>query len=374
MPTQNSDINGVPYGITFTMPGEKWTVAKGVTVTGTTAAVYSQYTNNTLVNKGDLESTLYGVWFDALLAPGDYTIKNKGSGEISGLYGILLTNFVSSVDIKNDGEIGGSSVGIVTAGNSNVHVENNKSGEISGADVGLYFAYTTGTRGVKVDNDGDIEGVGAGIFISGATGLAADVNNGSKGVIESNGYAILSAERLDLNNKGKIEGLVFAADYNDKIVNKGQIKGDVYLSGGDDVFKNTGKKAKADVIDTQDGNDKVVFGDKKDKLLFDSALNEMTNVDRLKKFDSGKDKLYLDEDIFSNITPGKLSSSAFHKGTAAADADDRIIYDKKSGALYYDPDGTGALTQTQFAQLDKGAKLKASDFSVGDYSIILPVV
>jgi hypothetical protein len=317
MPTQNTDINGVPYGITYSMPGEKWTVAKGVTVTGTTAAVYSPFTNNTLVNKGDLDSPLYGVWFDALLAPGDYTIKNKGSGEISGLYGILLTNFVSSVEIKNDGEIGGSSLGIVTAGNSNVHIQNTKSGEISGADVGVYFAYTTGTRGVKVDNDGDIEGVGAGIFISGSTGLTAQVNNGSKGLIESNGYAILSAERLNLTNKGKIEGLVYAGDYNDKIVNKGKIKDEVVLSGGDDIFKNKGKKAKADLIDTQDGNDKVVFGNKKDKLLFDSALNELTNVDRLKKFDSGKDKLYLDEDIFSTITPGKLASSAFHKGTAA---------------------------------------------------------
>jgi Ca2+-binding RTX toxin-like protein len=372
MPTQNTDINGVPYGITFTMPGEKWTVAKDVTVTGTTAAVYSQYTNNTLVNKGDLDSPLYGVWFDALLAPGDYTIKNKGSGEISGLYGILLTNFIGSINIKNDGEIGGSSTGILTAGNSNVHIENAKSGEISGADVGVYLTYTSGTRGVMIDNAGDIEGVEIGIFINGNTGFAAQVNNGPKGVIESNGYAILSFDPLDLNNKGKLEGLVYTSFVDDKIINKGKIKGDVLLNGGDDVFKNKGK-AKADLIDTQDGNDKVVFGDKKDKLLFDSALNASTNVDRLKKFDANKDKLYLDEDIFSTITPGKLASSAFHKGTAASDADDRIIYDKKSGALYYDPDGTGALMQTQFAQLDKGAKLKASDFSVGDYSIVLPV-
>ena len=373
MPTQHDDINGVPNGINFTMPGEKWTIAKGVNVTGTTAAVYSPYTNNKLVNKGDLEGGSYGVWFDALLAPGDYTIKNKGSGEISGLFGILLTNFIGSANIKNDGEIGGSAIGIVTAGNSNVHIENSKSGEISGADYGILVTYMSGSRGVEIDNDGDIEGVDIGIFINGNTGFTAQVNNGPKGVVESNGYSILSFDPLDLNNKGKLEGLVFTSNADDKIVNKGKIKGDVLLNGGDDVFKNKGKKAKADLIDTQDGNDKVVFGNKKDKLLFDSALNDLTNVDRLKKFDSGKDKLYLDEDIFSTITPGKLSSSAFHKGTAATDADDRIIYDKKSGALYYDPDGTGALMQTQFAQLDKGAKLKASDFSVGDYSIVLPV-
>jgi Ca2+-binding RTX toxin-like protein len=373
MPTQNTDINGVPYGISFTMPGEKWTVAKDVTVTGTVAAVYSPYANSTLVNKGELESAQYGVLFDAGGAPGDFTVKNKGSGEIGGTYALIIVDFVGSAHVKNDGEIGGSQLGIITSGYSNVHIENTKGGEISGGDVGIYVTYASGSRGVQIDNDGDIEGVDVGIFVAGNTGFAAEVYNGPKGVIESNGYSILSVDPLDLNNKGKLEGTVFTLDGDDNIVNKGKIKGDVYLSGGDDVFKNKGK-AKADLIDTQDGNDKVVFGDKKDKLLFDSALNSMTNVDRLKKFESGKDKLYLDDDIFSTITPGKVTSAEFHKGTAAVDADDRIIYDKKSGALYYDPDGTGVLAQTEFAHLDKGAKLKASDLTAGEFSIILPIV
>jgi Ca2+-binding RTX toxin-like protein len=112
-----------------------------------------------------------------------------------------------------------------------------------------------------------------------------------------------------------------------------------------------------------------VLGKKADKLLFDSALNAATNVDTVKKFQSGKDKMYLDEDIFSAIAPGTLSSSAFHKGSSAADADDRIIYDKSTGALYYDPDGVGGVAQTQFAKLDGGPKLKASDFMIGEYSI-----
>jgi len=134
------------------------------------------------------------------------------------------------------------------------------------------------------------------------------------------------------------------------------------------VLKGKGKVT--GLIDAGPGNDKVVFGKAADKFLFDSELNALTNVTSFKNFASGKDQFFLDADIFPTLTPGTLLASEFRKGTAAKDADDRIIYDKKSGALYYDPDGTGALAQTQFASLEKGTKLKASDFSAGEFSFL----
>ena len=52
-------------------------------------------------------------------------------------------------------------------------------------------------------------------------------------------------------------------------------------------------------------------------------------------------------------------------GTAAADANDRIIYDDATGNLYYDSDGTGAGVALLFATLDNApASLAASDFLV----------
>jgi Ca2+-binding RTX toxin-like protein len=128
------------------------------------------------------------------------------------------------------------------------------------------------------------------------------------------------------------------------------------------------------LIDTGEGNDLVVLGKKADTLLFASDLDSLTNVDTVKKFTSGQDKLYLSLDIFTELTPGTLSSSQFHKGTSAADADDRIIYDKASGALYYDADGSGAGAQVQFADLGAGTKLKASDIKAGYYSVDLPLM
>ena len=46
------------------------------------------------------------------------------------------------------------------------------------------------------------------------------------------------------------------------------------------------------------------------------------------------------------------------------DPDDYILYHKKSGALYYDENGSDPGGRVQFAQLDPGQKLNASDFTV----------
>ena len=52
-------------------------------------------------------------------------------------------------------------------------------------------------------------------------------------------------------------------------------------------------------------------------------------------------------------------------GTAAQDADDRIIYDPATGWLYYDRDGSGASgVAIHFATVHEGMNVTASDFVV----------
>jgi Ca2+-binding RTX toxin-like protein len=53
-------------------------------------------------------------------------------------------------------------------------------------------------------------------------------------------------------------------------------------------------------------------------------------------------------------------------GTAATTAAHRIIYDKATGTLYYDRDGTGSAAQVRFALLTSATKptLTAADFTV----------
>ncbi|MET0743603.1 MAG: calcium-binding protein, partial [Microvirga sp.] len=59
-----------------------------------------------------------------------------------------------------------------------------------------------------------------------------------------------------------------------------------------------------------------------------------------------------------------VKSDFFHTGAAAHDADDHLIYNRSTGALYYDSDGTGAAKQVLLATLSKNLKMTYKDFFV----------
>jgi Ca2+-binding RTX toxin-like protein len=109
-----------------------------------------------------------------------------------------------------------------------------------------------------------------------------------------------------------------------------------------------------------------------DVFLFDTAP-DAANRTTLTDFVHQLDELHLDDDVFSAFDAGQsgaLAASAFRSGAganAAADADDRIVYNTTSGALYYDADGTGtARAAVQFAVLGTTAHpvLTAADFVI----------
>jgi len=111
------------------------------------------------------------------------------------------------------------------------------------------------------------------------------------------------------------------------------------------------------------GSDALIGGGGADKFLFTTALGA-TNVDVIDDMQLGIDKIVLENAVFTALGAGALGANAFNTGTAATDADDRIIYDPVSGALIYDRDGTGAIAAVQFATLDVGLALAATDFQV----------
>ncbi|MCB1499007.1 MAG: cadherin-like domain-containing protein [Bauldia sp.] len=134
--------------------------------------------------------------------------------------------------------------------------------------------------------------------------------------------------------------------------------------GGNDTLKGEDGN---DRLDGGDGKDKLDGGKGKDVLVFSTALNKKTNVDKVIHFKANKDKILLDADIF-NVSK-KLKGSQFEIGKKADTAKVRIIYDQKSGALYSDSDGKGGAKQVKFAVLDKGLKLDHKDFMVADLVI-----
>ena len=100
-----------------------------------------------------------------------------------------------------------------------------------------------------------------------------------------------------------------------------------------------------------------------DVYRFHSALGA-GNVDRIVDYLPGHDRIELDDAAFASLPLGPLSPNAFRTGPSAQDADDRIIYDAATGALYFDADGNGGGAQIQFATLDGAPALTANDFLV----------
>ncbi|MGC2413942.1 MAG: hypothetical protein WA459_14740 [Stellaceae bacterium] len=113
------------------------------------------------------------------------------------------------------------------------------------------------------------------------------------------------------------------------------------------------------------GNDKLTGGSGKDSFLFTNALNATTNVDHIFDFSSVDDKILLSHSVFTAAGAlGTLAAGAFHTGSAAADADDRIIYNPTTGALIYDSNGNLAGGATQFATLSTSLALTNTNFQI----------
>ncbi|MFC1459433.1 carbohydrate-binding domain-containing protein [Microvirga arabica] len=113
------------------------------------------------------------------------------------------------------------------------------------------------------------------------------------------------------------------------------------------------------------GNDHLYGGAGGDTFVMDTALNGSTNVDRIFDFNGIHDDIELDQLIFKDLKiDGVLYQSMFAAGTAAKDANDRIIYNKATGELWYDADGTGSIAKVKFAQLNAGTELKANDIQI----------
>jgi Ca2+-binding RTX toxin-like protein len=134
------------------------------------------------------------------------------------------------------------------------------------------------------------------------------------------------------------------------------------LTGTDDL-SGTGN-ADNNVLIGNAGNNLLTGGAGADIFRFDRALDAVTNLDTLTDFAAGEDKIQLMTSIFGSLAGANLADS-FVTGTAATDANDFLIYDSTSGALYYDQDGNGAGDMVQFAALSTAPALSASDFLIG---------
>ena len=111
------------------------------------------------------------------------------------------------------------------------------------------------------------------------------------------------------------------------------------------------------------GSDTLTGHGGDDTFRFSTTLGA-TNIDTIIDFVRVDDTFELHRTAFTGLTPGVLAADAFHIGTAAADAEDRIIYNATTGALTFDSNGNAAGGATQFAILTTRPALTNADFVV----------
>jgi hypothetical protein len=112
-----------------------------------------------------------------------------------------------------------------------------------------------------------------------------------------------------------------------------------------------------------EGRDVMLGGKGKDTFVLTSAREGSRET--IRDFRSADDTLIIMQDGFSrSLRAGKLQANQFLLGTGAADSNNRFIYDRSKGALFFDPDGIGSVAQVQIAKLTNKAALSHADIVI----------
>jgi hypothetical protein len=142
----------------------------------------------------------------------------------------------------------------------------------------------------------------------------------------------------------------------------------IQAAGGNDViYGGSGSElikggAGDDLLYGKGGADTLTGGTGHDHFVFDTAIS--SGVGTITDFNVSEDTIYLDHKVFTALSTGGLSSGAFQLGTGAHDSSDHVIYNRATGDLMYDADGTGAAHAQTFAHLSPWLNLGASNFVV----------
>jgi Ca2+-binding RTX toxin-like protein len=309
--------------------------------------------------------TVNGAGGDDIITGGDNGDGLNGGGGNDALSGgagnDTLFGGAGKDNVKGDG---GDDRMIITA-QSEIKANESYSGGTGFDKLDLETSATINISPLAIGGDVEqLESGGAVLVKAGQLDKFAFVNTSGAITLTSAGTADLSGSTVFTNtfnlspggNTLNLRGL----NETSYTVNGGI--GDDIVTGGD--FNDTLHGGAGN--DTLNGGlgDDSLFGDAgKDKFLFDTDLG--FNVDRIFDFDTVDDKILLSGGIFTEAgAPGTLASSKFFVGTTAHDSSDRIIYNSGTGALLYDPDGSGATGGTQFATLSAGLGLQNTNFTI----------
>lgn len=184
-------------------------------------------------------------------------------------------------------------------------------------------------------------------------------------------YVGSKAEHLVMNDNGQPTTGQFFIGYGTQIENaKGGTGNDTIKgnSAANYIFGNDGNDnidggAGDDLLEGGRGADTLTGGRGADIFRFASHLDG--THDTITDFNPAEgDLIELDHRIYTALQSGTLSESQFRRGSAAQDADDRIIYNPATGELAYDPDGSGAAAATLIANIGRELEMTANQIHV----------
>jgi serralysin len=217
-----------------------------------------------------------------------------------------------------------------------------------------------GSRSVTIDlRAATLKGdVGGGGYVSYADPIRGGYTV-AQGVVIENAVGGAGSDRLTGNGAANS---LFGNGGNDVLAGGA---GNDTLSGGagnDTLSGGSGN----DVLRCGAGSDRLTGGSGSDVFVFDAALGR-TNVDTVRDFNVAADTIRLENSFFIGLARGGLAESRFASNNAgrATDTADRIIYEKDTGKLFYDRDGSGSkFAKVHFATLDDGLSVTHNDFFV----------
>jgi Ca2+-binding RTX toxin-like protein len=179
--------------------------------------------------------------------------------------------------------------------------------------------------------------------------------NGTEGDDILNGKAgkdkLFGEAGNDTLNGGKGNDKLDDTDGNDTL-NGGQGKDTLKGGEGDDRL-NGGK-----------GKDKLTGGEGDDQFIFTNAGRK--DVDTIKDFTSGNDKIAFSAELFDDLDAGPLAQINFKvlgEGENV-DANDRVIYNAGNGKLYIDLDGKGGDAAVLIARLSGAPSVAFDDILI----------
>ena len=206
------------------------------------------------------------------------------------------------------------------------------------------------------DNDALIGGAGSDRLDGGAgTDVAIYENSTAVTVDLSLGTAKEGSDSID--TLVGVENII-GSSYGDRLLGNDGVNS---LTGGDGADLLIGKGGDDLILGGED-EDILEGGEGQDTFLY---LNFDEGVDRIEDFEVGVDRIKLFTEGFgTQFAAGTLPENYFIEGTKAIAAEQHFIYDRSSGKLYFDLDGSGTIKQFLIITFDGHPALSAKDISL----------